>query len=111
MLRGKAAGEHRRVGGKGERAVGVGVLEEDPVAAESVDLRGRDARVAVGGQVVGPQRVDRDEDDRGPRKRRVRAAPAAREGEARAGGGEGEVTRRIPTIHEDDHADLMNGRG
>jgi hypothetical protein len=57
--------------------VGVGILEEDGVFAENVQVRGLNARVTVGRQAVGPQRVHRNEDDRGRAEEEARLAPAA----------------------------------
>ena len=48
-------------------------------------------RVAVSGQVIGPQRVDGDQHDRAAdRRRRARVAPAADRGQTGADGDENE---------------------
>ena len=59
--------------GQRQRHLAVRVLEEHGVAREGVEGRRLDAAVSIRRQVVGPQRVDRDEDDR-----RGRPPPAGR---------------------------------
>ena len=74
-------GQHGRVGGQRQRAVAVDVLEEDAFPRQGVD-RGRGAgRVSVGWQMVGAQRVDRDQ-HHGRVAKRAEISPAP------AGGGE-----------------------
>ena len=64
------------------RRVGVGALEDDAVGRERIDRRRLHLLVAVRRQVIGPQRVDRDEDDRSvDRSRRASEAPAAEGGQ------------------------------
>ena len=58
-----APGQDVRVGGKGDDVVGVGALEPHALAGQAVHPgRGRD-RVAARPEGVGPQGVDRDEND------------------------------------------------
>ena len=59
------AGEHRHVRGKGPVRRAPSPLENDTFAGEPIDIRARRARVAVGRQVVGAQRVDRDQNEVG----------------------------------------------
>jgi hypothetical protein len=60
--------------------VRVRVLENHAVSREPIDCRRANGRVAVRREVIGPQGVDRDEDDRSRRGRRastpVPGAPA-----------------------------------
>jgi len=58
------AGEERRVGGEGERAVAVCIVEGDPLAAQRVKRRGRAIPIAVELEPIGSKRVNRDEEDR-----------------------------------------------
>ena len=64
------AGEERDVRRERERHVRVGVREEDGIVAEPVEVRGLDAGVAVRGEVIRAQGVDRDHDHRRVRIRR-----------------------------------------
>jgi hypothetical protein len=64
VVGGEEAGEHGYVRRQRHRAVRVRVLEEDAVAAQRVDVRRLDFRVAIRRQAIGAQRVDGDEDDR-----------------------------------------------
>ena len=57
------------------RRMRVGVLEQDAVGREPVDVRRLRPCVAVGGQAIGSQRVDRDEDDRSGRRGRLSCRP------------------------------------
>ena len=63
VLRGDEPGEDRRVRGKRQRHRGRGLLEEDALGGDRVDVRGVDAPEAVAAQSVGAQRVERDDDD------------------------------------------------
>ncbi len=76
------AREHGGVRGERHRARRVGVLEQPRVFDEGVDERRADLRVAVRRQVVGAQRVDRDQDDGRLRGRRdAPLGPPARDHE------------------------------
>ena len=57
------AGQHERVGAGGRDVRAVGVLEQDAVRGEPVDVRRGQARIAVTAHVVRPQAVDAEEDD------------------------------------------------
>ena len=59
-------GQQAGVGRRREGRVGVRPLEEHRVLGERVQPRGRLAAVAVATEPVGPQAVDRDEQDAGP---------------------------------------------
>jgi hypothetical protein len=67
----------------------VGVLEEDGVLAESIEVRRLNTAIAVGRQVVGAKRVDRDEDDWGAAEDEAPLLPAAAEGSREKSEGEG----------------------
>ena len=56
-------GEDRRVRGQGERHRGRGLLEQDALGRQRVDVRRLDAPEPVAAQAVGAQRVERDDDD------------------------------------------------
>ena len=74
----QAPREQRGVGRQRLRRVRVGALEHDAVCGKRVDGGRLHLRVAVGRQMIGAQRVDRDEDDRSARRRRrARVAPSA----------------------------------
>ncbi len=74
------AGEQRDVRRQGHRVVAVGSLEQQGVAAQRVDGRRRHAAIAVGRQVIGAQRVDRDQHHRRTGVGGRRAAAAAGSG-------------------------------
>jgi hypothetical protein len=61
-----------------ERHGRVGVLEKDGVVAERVDRRRLHVFVPIGGQMIGAERVDGDEDDRRMLVVRARGAAATR---------------------------------
>ena len=63
VLRGQEAGEHRDVRRQRHRAGAPRALEEERVPPKAIEMRRLDPRVAVGGQPVGPERVDRDQHD------------------------------------------------
>jgi len=66
------------MGGKRLWNMRVGALEHDAISSERVEGRSADRTIAVCGQVVGPKRVDRDENDRPiHRGRRLGKTPAA----------------------------------
>ena len=74
----QAPREQRGVGRQRLRRVRVGALEHDAVCGKRVDGGRLHLRVAVGRQMIGAQRVDRDENDRSARRRRrARVAPSA----------------------------------
>ena len=56
-------GEQRGVGGKRPGGGRVGLLEENALGGEPVQERRSRARVAVGSQVIGAQRVERDQQE------------------------------------------------
>ncbi len=87
--------QQRRVRRKGERRRRIGALVEDAVPPHGVDGRRLHPLVAVGRQVVRPQGVDRDQDDRRP-LRNVRGSPAA---PARAGGEDRNRQQNPATLH------------
>ncbi len=62
VVRRQQTSEERRVGGQGQRAVAVDVLEHNSLSAQGVEVGGRALAVAVEGQVIGAQGVDRDQD-------------------------------------------------
>ncbi len=99
-------GEERRVRRQRLWRVRIRVIEHDAVGGKRVDCRRLDLGVAVDRQVIGAQRVDRDQDDRSADWRgRPRVAPAAdrREGSARRGQNKDEGVskrtghKRLPT--------------
>jgi hypothetical protein len=66
-------------------------LEDDAVGGQGVDGRRLHLLVAVGGEVVGPQRVDREDDDRtADRRRRAGVPPASHRRQSRPQRGEKE---------------------
>jgi hypothetical protein len=77
VVGGEQPGEDRGVGRQSERVVAERPLEQDRVGGEGVDGGGADAAVTVGRQVIGAQRVDRDEHERAPQRRRGPRLPAA----------------------------------
>jgi hypothetical protein len=77
------AREHRREGRQRPRRRADRGLEEHALACERVDARRRRARIAVATEMIGPERVERDDDD--VRGRRRRRGPGAR-GQERDGG-------------------------
>ncbi len=87
VLRGHEAGEHGDVRRQRHRARAVGVLEEDGVAEEPVEVRRLEIAAAVGRQVVCTQRIDGDEHHGRARERR-RPSSAARRGHEQNGGRE-----------------------
>ena len=64
MLERQLSREHRRVGGKRLRRMGVGVLEQDALRRERVDVRRARPRAPVGRDAIGAQCVDGDDHDR-----------------------------------------------
>ena len=94
VLRREQARQHRQVRGEGQRTLAVGVLEEYRVALQGVDVRGLHPGVAVGGEVVGAEGVDGDQDHGSARELRrtggSRPAPGRQgqedEGQARSHG-------------------------
>ena len=80
------AGEDGGVRRQRLRRVRIRALEDDAVRAPDASIAGvRTLGIAVDGQVIGAQRVDRDEDDRPADGRRgARVTPAADGGEAGA---------------------------
>src|SRR5215471_7541560 len=68
VLEGQETGEQSRVGRQSQRDVAVGVLEKDTVASQRIDRRCLDPRITVSGKMIGSQGIDRDQDDRRPRK-------------------------------------------
>ena len=75
--------EERRVRGQGQGNLGNGRLEDDAVPREGVDGGSFDAAIPVSGNVVRPERVDRDQENGGRRKGRP-AATGGRPGRCRA---------------------------
>jgi hypothetical protein len=73
------SGKEARVGGERQRDVAVRFLEEDGVLAKGGHVRRLDPAIAVHREVVGPEGVDRDDDNRCVReaeaRNRVLAAP------------------------------------
>src|SRR5262249_29712571 len=83
------AREERDVRGKGHGDGGVGVLEDDALAGQGVDVRRRRTREAVGAEMVGPQGIDADQEDvadRGPRPPAGDEKRGSEQGEDRRGG-------------------------
>ena len=60
--------EDREVRGQGERDMAVGVLEQDRVFAQAIEMGRLDALVSICGKMIGAQGVNRDEHDRGLRE-------------------------------------------
>ena len=94
----QAAREQRGVRRQRLRRVRVRALEDHAVGGERVDRGRPHVLVSVGGQMIGPQRVDRNDDDRAADRRRcARVAPSADRGEQRPQRGqkedEGEAKR------------------
>src|SRR5262249_55001284 len=90
----QAAGEQRRVRRPRLGRVRVGALEQHAVGGERIDRRGLHAGVAVSGEMIGTQRVDREEDDRSvDRGGGARVAPAAGGRQSDGGRGDGEDER------------------
>ena len=83
------ARHHRDVGGQRQRGRGRSVLEEDRIPNQRVEMRCRHRAIAVGRQMVGPQRVDGDEDHgrafEGPGCRRLTATRSRQACEERDG--------------------------
>ena len=104
VLRRQEAGEHGDVRGQGQGGRGPGVAEENGVRAQTVQRRRGHARVPVGGQVIGAQRVHGDEHDRRPHghARRVGGRAAGgrdeREGEQPAVPGQGPIIPRPSSL-------------
>ncbi len=97
VLEGELAGQHRGVRRQRLRRLRVGVIEHDAVVREGVDVRGVAVRVAVDRKVIGPQRVDGDEDDRpADRGGGARVAPARRRGDDHTDGDEADDERDTP---------------
>ena len=65
-LRRAASGQQRHEAAPGLGPIGEGFLEERALAGESIDVRARRPVVAVGSQVIRPQRVDGDQKDTPP---------------------------------------------
>jgi len=65
----QAAREQRRVSRQRLRRMGVRALEDHTVGGQGVNDRSFHLLVAVRGQVIRPQRVDRDDDDRSADRR------------------------------------------
>ncbi len=81
VARGQESGEQRGVGGQRHRAVGIDVLEHDPLASKPVQAGRASFAVAVERQVIGAQRVDRNQYDRGVSIGRDSAGRATGRGE------------------------------
>ena len=81
---GEPAREQGRVGGQGPAGGSDGVLVEDRLARQPVEVGARVPAVPVAGEVVGPGRVEGDEDDGGPRA--PAGASAQKQGRRQAGG-------------------------
>ncbi len=64
VLEGQAAGQDRRVSRQRLRRVRVRLLEHHCIGGECIEMRRADPRVAVGGETVRAQGVDRDQHDR-----------------------------------------------
>src|SRR5688572_6834994 len=93
VTRGQRAGEKRRMGGQSLRAVGEGPAVEDRLAPERIDRGSGAAIVSVGGQPVGAERIDGDDEDRDVTPRGLSALPAAgQEDDA------GESARKFRTV-------------
>ena len=63
------------MGGKRLRGVRVGPLEHDPVTGKRIDGGRLDSVIPVNWQMIGSQRVDREEDDRSVDRRRGAGVP------------------------------------
>ena len=74
-------GENRRVGGAGERDGGLDLIEPDAGGRERVERRRRACRGAVGADVIGAQRVDRDQEQVGMARRARRGPPPGASGD------------------------------
>lgn len=113
--RGLESGEKRHVGSRGLGSRAQGSPEEDPFPAPPIQVGARLPRVAVGGQVVGSQSVDAQEDQIGAWKRKVRifmrirsptaSGEAEEESEKDRGGG------AAPSFVQVDGPPLSMGRG
>ena len=96
VRRREQAREERRVGGERHRAMAERALEQHSLAGERVEHGRRGLRVAVTAHAVGPQGVDRDQDDRSVlegagrgRASRNEHAGKERESESLGGGTQG----------------------
>jgi hypothetical protein len=84
VLGGLQPREQGDVGREGHGTRAVGMPEQDRFAPQAVEVRRLDTAVAVGGQMIGAQRVDGDDDDGRPGKaRRGRLVPACEGGHAK----------------------------
>ena len=86
VLGGQQPRQQGQVRRKRERTVAVGVVEQDRIALESVDVGRHDLGVTVGGEMIGAQRVDRDQDDGSARVRPRAAGDGERQGQQRKRG-------------------------
>ena len=74
-----ASRQQANVGGAGQRDGGVGALKTDALRRQAVQPRRGEQVVAVGGEMVGPQGIDGDEQDVGPRRFRGRCLSGERQ--------------------------------
>jgi hypothetical protein len=66
MKNGKRPGKKRTMGRQGQRNMGIGVPEQNALLSQAVDVRRFDERligVSVNPDVVGPQSIDRDDQE------------------------------------------------
>ena len=88
----KAAGEEGGVRRQRQRALAVDILEDNTPAREAIDRGRRAGAIAVRREMIGSERIDRDEDDRRARNTspatgggvRLQAAPKAASASASA---------------------------
>ena len=89
VIRRQEAGEEARVRGQRQRRHGRGLIEDDALARQPLEMRKRDVHEAVGRQPIGARGIEGDHDDAKRRGHARRDAhPQSRERESRQAAGE-----------------------